>query len=94
MKVLFVTREYPPFEVGGIAVHTYNLVKFLKKLGIDCRVLSFGDPKCSTDEVTFIAPASSVIRKSDSPASMDMKIPLDILKMTRFANGLLRTERF
>jgi 1,4-alpha-glucan branching enzyme len=94
VKVLFVTREYPPFEVGGVAVHTFNLVKFLKKIGIHCQVLSFGNPQCSTDEVTFISPSSSVIRKSDSPASMDMKIPLDILKMNRVVTDLLKTEHY
>ncbi|MCW4009502.1 MAG: glycosyltransferase family 4 protein [Candidatus Bathyarchaeota archaeon] len=94
MKVLFVTREYPPFEVGGIAVHTFNLVKHLKKLNVCCRVLSFGDPKCSNSEVTFIEPSSSILYKSNASAALDVKIPLDILRLTHVANRLLKQEMF
>jgi glycosyltransferase involved in cell wall biosynthesis len=94
MKVLFVTREYPPFEVGGVAVHTFNLVKSLETLGVACKVLSFGDPNCSTDQVTFIEPHSSIIRKADSPVYMDFKIPFDILRLTHAANQLLKNSPF
>jgi glycosyltransferase involved in cell wall biosynthesis len=94
MKVLFVTREYPPFEVGGVAVHTFNLVKSLEALGVTCKVLSFGDPNCSTKQVTFIEPHSSIIRKSDSPVYMDFKIPFDILRLTQAANQLLQSSSF
>jgi glycosyltransferase involved in cell wall biosynthesis len=94
VKILFVTREYPPFEVGGVAIHTFNLVKNLKKIGVSCRVLSFGAPSSSNEEVTFIKPSSSIIMKSDSSIKMDFKIPLDILRITRIANNLISKENF
>lgn len=94
MRVLFVAREYPPFEVGGAAVHTFNLVKNLRKLGISCNVISFGDPCYSSDEVTFIKPSSSIIMKSDSSATMDLRIPLDILRIASIANNLVSKEKF
>jgi len=94
LKVLFVTREYPPFEVGGVAVHTFNLVKNLTKLGVSCKVLSFGDPEYSNAEVTFIRPSSSIIQKSNSSATMDLRIPVDILRITQVANNLISNERF
>lgn len=94
VKVLFIAREYPPFEVGGAAIHTFNLVKNLQKIGVCCRVLSFGDPAFSNDEVTFVKPSSSVIEKSDSSASNDIRIPFDILRITRIANSWIMNENF
>lgn len=94
MKVLFVTREYPPFEVGGVAVQTFNLVENLRRIGISCKVLSFGDPAYSNREVMFIPPSSSIISRSNCSINSDFKIPLDIIRMTRIANKLIKTERF
>ncbi len=94
MNVLFVTREYPPFEVGGVAVHTFNLVNALEALGVGCHVLSFGDPAYSTSQVTFIEPHSSVISKANLPVYMDLKIPFDVLRLTKAVNHLLRKARF
>jgi glycosyltransferase involved in cell wall biosynthesis len=94
MKVLFVAREYPPFEVGGAAVHTFNLVKNLKKIGVSCKVISFGDPRYSNHEVVFVPPSSSIISKSNCSMNMDLKIPLDIVRITRIANYLIKTEGF
>lgn len=94
MKALFVAREYPPFEVGGTGIHTFNLVKNLEKIGVPCSVLSFGNPSYSNDEVTFIKPSSSVINKSNSPVMMDLRIPLDIRRMTYEANNLISNAHF
>jgi glycosyltransferase involved in cell wall biosynthesis len=89
LKVLFVCREYPPFEVGGVAKHTYYLVKYLEKLGVDCRVLSFGDPEESHEGVTFLKPNSSIISRKDRPIHEDVKIPIDISRLTREAHQIL-----
>jgi glycosyltransferase involved in cell wall biosynthesis len=94
MRVLFVAREYPPFEVGGIARHTFHLVKYLRELGISCKVISFGDKKFSSDDVTFINPSSSIINRSNSQLVSDLKIPLDIARFSRTANSLIKKERF
>jgi len=89
MKVLFVTREYPPFEVGGVARHTFYLVKYLKGLGVSCRVLSFGEPKYSDGDIVFLKPSSSIISKSDRPLTHDLRIPLDMLRLTRVARSMI-----
>jgi glycosyltransferase involved in cell wall biosynthesis len=94
MKVLFVTREYPPFEVGGVATHTFQLVTSLKNLGVSCRVISFGKPEVSTPEITFIRPISSVISKANCSVAMDSKIPLDIVWLSKNANKLIKNENF
>ncbi len=94
MKVLFVTREYPPFEVGGIARHTFNLVKYLRESGVACKVVSFGDKEFSSDDVTFINPSSSIINRSSSQLISDLKIPLDLARFSRTVNTLIKEERF
>jgi glycosyltransferase involved in cell wall biosynthesis len=93
MKVLFVTREYPPFEVGGVATHTFYLVKNLTELGVSCKVLSFGDSSCSSDGVMFVEPSSSIISRSNSPLARDVRIPVDIMHLTKVANNLIKNEK-
>lgn len=94
MKVLFITREYPPFDVGGIAVHTFNLVKNIAKLGVSCKVLSFGDEKFSSKDVTFVTPSSSIIERSNVSLALNARIPADIVRFSRIANRTLKNEQF
>jgi glycosyltransferase involved in cell wall biosynthesis len=94
MNVLFVTREYPPFVVGGVAVHTFHLVKNLEKLGVSCRVLSFGDEKCSSEKVTFVKPSSSIIERSNVSLALDVKIPSDIVRFSKITNRILKNKQF
>ena len=42
MKVLFCTREYPPYVYGGAGVHVEYLASELSRL-MDIEVRSFGD---------------------------------------------------
>lgn len=94
MKVLFITREYPPFAVGGVAVHTFNLVKYLTKLGVSCKVLSFGSTELSSDNTIFVNPSSSIIDRNDSSIALDARIPFDIIRFSRIANTLIKKEKF
>jgi len=94
MRVLFVTREYPPFEVGGVAKHTFHLVKHLNKIGVLCKVLSLGDSRFSSQDTVFVDPLSSIIRRSNSAIVLDAKIPLDIVRFGRIANELIKKEGF
>jgi len=94
VKVLFVTREYPPFEVGGVARHTFNLVRSLEGLGVDCRVVSFGDSSLSNDGVLFVEPSSSVLSRGNRPLGMDVRIPFDLARFTGVVNALLAREGF
>ncbi len=94
MNVLFVAREYPPFEVGGVARHTFCLVKHLRRLGVSCKVLSFGDPRIIQEGVVFIKPSSSVISRSNRPLANDSKVLVDILRLTTAAKKLVANEKF
>jgi glycosyltransferase involved in cell wall biosynthesis len=94
LKVLFVAREYPPFEVGGVARHTFNLVGHLKKLGVECHVVSFGDPLRSGDGVRFIRPRSSIISRGRRPVNQDLQVPFDIVRFTSVVDRLVEREGF
>jgi glycogen(starch) synthase len=94
MNILFVTREYPPFEVGGVSRHTFYLAKNLSELGVSCKVLSFGDPRCSHDSVMFVEPSSSVINKSNCPLALDVRFPFDVMRLTRATSSLIEDEDF
>jgi len=94
MKVLFLTREYPPFEIGGVARHTACLVKALRKLGVFCRILSFGDPAYSEDGVTFLEPRSSILSKSAASLPSDARVPQDIMRFTEASRDIMDKEDF
>jgi len=93
MKVLFLTREFPPYSVGGIAKHIFWLSKSLAELGVKCKVLSFGDPSDSSNNVIFITPQSSLSPKKVS-ARDNLRILLDIKRIDRIADDLFDTGEF
>jgi|GEM_PF-904403 len=90
MRVLLATREYPPFYVGGIGKQAFYLVKYLKRKGVKVTVVSFGDPKLSSDDVVFLKPESSIIARKHNNVIEDLKIPLDIVRYTEFCKKILR----
>ncbi len=94
LRVLFVTREFPPFVVGGSGVHAGLLVKHLRKLGVSCDVLSFGDPEASRDGVTFLRPSSSIKSKSGNSLQNDLRIISDVQRMTRAANERIARDSY
>lgn len=69
-------------------------MKNLKEIGLSCKVVSFGNPKYSNSDVIFLPPSSSIISRSNRQLSADLLIPLDIIKFSRFAKRLLKTEKF
>jgi len=94
MKVLMVTREYPPFIVGGIATHTFYLVKYLRKMGVDCTIISYGDPRLSTEDTIFIPPSSSVIKLGKTKISEDVKLIKDIYRLTSYVKKHLKEKKY
>jgi glycosyltransferase involved in cell wall biosynthesis len=94
MKVLMVGREYPPFSVGGIATHTYYLVKHLRKLGTEVTVVAFGDPRESIDNELFISPISSLLESGVTNLYKDLLLIWDIGRLTSFVKKLLYRECF
>ena len=51
MKVLFYTREFPPYVYGGAGVHVEYLAAELAKL-IDVDVRCFGDQQETTENLS------------------------------------------
>ncbi|MEN8788717.1 MAG: glycogen synthase [Flavobacteriaceae bacterium] len=51
MKVLFYTREFPPYVYGGAGVHVEYLANELARL-MEVEVRSFGDQETSADNLT------------------------------------------
>jgi glycosyltransferase involved in cell wall biosynthesis len=86
MRILMVTREYPPYAVGGVATHTYHLTEALRRLGAEVKVISFGNPRRSSDHVKFIGPLSAVIKKRPSGIGEALGILYDIARFTRAVN--------
>ncbi|MEM5812219.1 MAG: glycosyltransferase family 4 protein [Candidatus Aenigmatarchaeota archaeon] len=43
MRILMATWEFPPFKVGGIGSHCYDLSRTLASMGHDVHVLTYGD---------------------------------------------------
>jgi len=94
MKVLISTREYPPYVVGGVAIHTHHLVKALRSIGMYVDVVSFGRKNATVDEgrgsTVFIEARSSIIARDDEGLLKDLKIFSDIARYTAYVRGLLR----
>ena len=89
-----MTREYPPYVVGGVAVHTYHLVRTLREKGVEVDVASFGNPRQSGNGVFFLEPTSSIISRRNENISRDLRVPLDIVRFTRFTQGLIRERKY
>lgn len=89
-----ISREYPPFMVGGTGLHTFNLVKYLSSRGVEIKVLSFGDPGFSDDVVSFIKPRSSIISRRESSILSDLRVLGDILNITKKTKEMVNREHF
>jgi glycosyltransferase involved in cell wall biosynthesis len=93
MKIMFLTREYPPFSVGGVAKYVYWLSRSLTKLGVECKVLSFGNPSESNEEVLFVTPVSSFSAKRTS-AKDNLLLFQDLKTINRLADELFAKGNF
>ncbi len=98
MRVLMVGREYPPYTVGGVATHTYHLVRALRARGVWVDVVSYGYrggvAESSRGRVFFLEPRSSIISRRDEGVARDIGVPRDILRLTRFVHALLEREGY
>ncbi len=94
MKILMVTREYPPFIIGGVATHTYNLVKALRSLGIDVDVLSFGDPRYNDENTFYMKPSSSIISKRYYGIGSSLAVIYDIYRYKLYFEKLINERGY
>ena len=89
-----VTREYPPFIVGGVGRHTFYLTKYLRRRGVKVKVISFGDPRLSDEDTLYIEPRSSIISREPRSVTEDIRVPLDIARFTSTVKSALRGGEF
>jgi glycosyltransferase involved in cell wall biosynthesis len=92
MRVLMITREFPPYVVGGVGTHTFHLSRALTRLRADVHVVSFGDSEKSSDTVTFVDPKSSIISRSAQSIGQDLAVLYDIARFARIS-GKIAAER-
>ncbi len=93
-----VAREYPPYVVGGVAIHTQHLVRHMRMMGVDVDVLSFG----SSDKILyedggrtiFMRARSSIVSRVDEGYLRDMLIPLDMARYVGAAAKLIKAEDY
>jgi glycosyltransferase involved in cell wall biosynthesis len=90
-----VTREYPPFIVGGVGTHTFQLVKYLRKIGVDVTVISFGNPKLTTEDEIFLSPLSSLLEeaRTTTPLHKDLLLVKDIKRIMSYTRELLKEKK-
>jgi len=80
--------------VGGIAKLSFHLYNHLRRLGINVKVVAFGDNSSSHEDIIFFTPSSSITNRTDHSLSGALKIPIDIKRFTHFVNKLIKTESF
>jgi len=95
MRVLIAAREYPPYVVGGVAVHTHRLARALRGIGVHVDVVSFGYRSTVVDEgrgvTVFMEAKSSIIARGDEGLLRDLGILSDIARYTAYVGRLLRS---
>ena len=82
MKVLFYTREYPPYVYGGAGVHVEYLAGELSRL-MDVEVRCFGDQDSEGDQLrvkgfTYDHPAMAEASKTLKPVLNTLMTCMDI----------------
>jgi alpha-maltose-1-phosphate synthase len=69
MKVLFYTREYPPYVYGGAGVHVEYLARELSKL-MEVEVRCFGDQDNSAEQLRILGFNSDSLSLTDTKAEL------------------------
>src|SRR2546422_11682107 len=94
LRVLLVTREYPPHVVGGIATHAFHLREHLNILGVEAHVVSFGNPASGNGHVTFVRPASSIIDRENRGVLPNSAVPYDLVRFTLMVREILKRNGY
>jgi len=89
-----VTREFPPYGVGGASTHTLRLSHALEKAGIDVNVVSFGSSTASSTLVRFIQPKSSIISRSSQGTGRDLAVLYDIARFGRILKNVIAKDDY
>ena len=96
MRVLIVTREYPPASEGGISRRLANLVPILMHKGVDVGVVSFGGTSLVGERTYFLDAQSPILyTHSSEPSATDAASVLtDIWRLDGYASHILSHESY
>jgi len=96
-----VTREYPPFSVGGISRHTFELTKHLEKIDCDCTVVSFGNITRKQGSLIYLGTSSDILNTLNRRDkgylrrfTGDLRILCDIRRLNRYATAIANHDHF
>jgi glycogen synthase len=90
VRVLIVSREYPPAVEGGISTRLSAVVPKLLNRGIEIGVVCFGGSSIAGEKVYSLTPSSRILyRQSGEPGSKELgKIINDIRQLDKLASSL------
>jgi starch synthase len=83
MRVDLLSREYPPEVYGGAGVHVAELVRSLRKQGVDVHVRAFGMPRDEADVSSYLVPADLA---NANPALATLGVDLQMARDVEGAN--------
>ncbi len=69
MKVLFYTREYPPYVYGGAGVHVEYLTRELSRL-MEVEVRCFGDQENNAEQLRILGFNSDTLSHNDTKSEL------------------------
>jgi len=96
VRLLIVSREYPPASEGGIARRLSCLVPRLLSKGIDVDVVCFGGSSLHGERIWSLCPHSRILyTHSAQPSARDAtSILTDIWRLDRYASRILSSGRY
>lgn len=96
MRVLIVSREYPPASEGGISRRLSNLVPMLMNRGVDVGVVCFEGSSLAGEKVHSLGARSRILyTHAGEPSLGDVTLVLtDIWRLDRYASSILSSGRY
>jgi glycogen(starch) synthase len=96
LRVLVVTREYPPNSEGGISRRLEKIIPRLLNRGIDVGVVSFGGKSIAGERVYSLEPKSSILysRSREPGVSGLASVINDINRLDQYASEISKIQSY
>jgi glycogen synthase len=96
LRVLIVSREYPPSFEGGISRRLERIVPRLLDLGVDIGVVSFGGSSIAGERMYSLKERSKILyTKAGEPSASDLASILnDIWRLDRYASEVSKSRSY
>jgi glycosyltransferase involved in cell wall biosynthesis len=96
MRVLIVTREYPPSAEGGISRRLSNLVPALLDRGVEVGVVCFGGASLAGETLYCLDARSRILyTRSGEPSAIEgASVVADIWRLDRYASDILSRRKY